>query len=897
MALYTQLLRSVWDEVYAELVLLLCFCFAFYLIRIAQRRLVRPVSEKKRSSAKGSDGRGRRLSFGQRPAAESDTPHERLQIALEQQNADRSSKAAASLLEAGQLPASSDLASLFELLRAQKGAEAGGDLVRALPKGAWSPRSVAALAQGSSMARDGLAMLEVWRGARAARLPLTAAAAEALLRGFAGCGDSASYREACDGLLGILQPPEAFLCGAMTLCASSQAVRLAERFAAYGVARHGASLSLYGSLLKVYSQAKQWDKACELREVFLREGIAADTATYGALIKAAVEGGRQSLAKQLFEESKNPDVMNVMSMIRGAGRERDVARALSLLEKLEQTPQQLDATTYNCALEACVVCGDRDAAEGLLRKMTKLGHVDVVSYNTYMKLLLGLHAHSDVKNTLEDMKAQGIQPNVVTYNSLIKASQHSPRMAWQLVEEMQQAGLEPDAFTCSILAAGLRHAPSSRGLDQIMALMAKGRIVLDEVLLNCLLDVCIRLKEPHRLPELLACWDATDLSPSPHACVMLMRAHGHAGRLREAWRLWHQLLADDKVLTEDAFMSMIDACLACSDVKAALQVFKESRSLLGGFPRATVAFSLAVKAAMQHNQLAVAIELYDETHGALRLTAVTYNTLIDALVRSGDLKRAMQLFRDMACDDVGPDLISFSILIKGFAGAGDLETAIQLLGRMQNQGIKPDSILFNSILHGCAQSQRRALTEEVLADMERAGVAPSNFTASILIKLYGRCGDLKAALAIVDDYPKRFGFRLNAQVYTCLMSTCIWSSDLPKAFEAYQRMLEDGCEADGKTFDTLLGGCVKHGEAVRASQVLADALSLIPRPHLNREIIEASVGMAHNSGRGDVALSMVECMKSAGLQPSQRLLTAMSKEPGSQPTPRPRARHRGGGKK
>ncbi|CAE7188442.1 unnamed protein product [Symbiodinium sp. CCMP2456] len=875
MALYTtqQLLLSVWDEVYVEAVLLLCFCIGFFLIRIAQRKLVRPFSEMKRSPK----GEAKcRMPASQR-CQRSDSPLQplpQLQIALDEQNANVAAEAASALLLAASPPPPSDLASLFELLRRSRGPEGAAKMLKRLPQGTLTIRSITVLAQGAALARDGAALLEVARVSRES-VHLPPGCCEALLRGFASCGDAAGHREASEALLANLCPSEAFLCGLLALCATSQAVRLAEQFASFGVARYGPCLPLYSSLLKVYSQAKLWDKACDLHADFLKAGIAPDTATYGALIKAAVEGGHQSLARHLFQESKNPDVMNVMSMIRSAGRDRNIAKALSLLAELQGT-SELDATTYNCALEACVACGDRKAAEDLMQNMTKAGHVDVVSYNTYVKLLLAVQDHTQVKITLEDMRSRGIQPNVVTYNSLIKASQQNPRQSWRLVQEMQGAGLEPDAFTCSILAAGLRHSPTSQGLDQILELMFKGGIVLDEVLLNCLLDVCIRLKDPSRLPELLRRWETTGLAPSPHACVMLMRAHGHARNLPEAWRLWRRLLDEDTMPTEDAFMSMVDACLATSDVKAALRVFKESRAFLAGFPRAAVAFALAVKAATASQQLTAAVELYEETKGALRLTAVTYNTLIDALVRAGDLKRAMQLFRDMACQDTGPDLISFSILIKGFASSGDLETAILLMGQMQGQGIQPDSILFNSILHGCARSQRRALTEEVLADMEKAGVAPSNFTVSILVKLYGRCGDLPAALEVIEDYPKRFGFRLNTQAYTCLMSTCIWSGDLPKAFDAYQRMLEDGMEADGKTFETLLSGCVKFGEAIRASQVLADALSCSVR--LNRETLESAVVMAHNRNP-DVASEMISRMTQAGLQPSGRLVATMAREP------------------
>lgn len=531
-------------------------------------------------------------------------------------------------------------------------------------------------------------------------------------------------------------------------------------------------------------------------------------------------------------------------MIRAAGRAGDVPKALELLRQLELSEKQIDTTTYNCALEACVAGGDRRSADTLLQQMVKVGHVDVVSYNTYIKLLLQGHLHKEVHKTLQDMRKQGIPPNVVTYNSIIKeAAARDITSAWDIAEEMQREGIQPDAYTASILGAGLRRQPSKAGLDRVLALTSQ--LQPDEVLVNCLLDICIRLKDRQRLRQVLL-WRADLSAPSAHAFVMLIRAFGHAQQMDEAWKIWRQLLADEKVLTEDIFMSMVDACLASSDMRSLLEVFQEVRSWLPGFPRATVAFSLAVKMAMQLQQLDLALELYEETTETIILSVVTYNTLIDALVQSGALKRAMELFHDMTRRNVGPDLITFSILVKGFASAGDLETSLMLLGQMRCLQIQPDSILFNTILNGCAKRQMRALTEQVLAEMENAGVAPSNFTLSILIKLYGRCGDLKAAFGVVEEYPKRFKFRLNAQVYTCLMSTCIWSGDLPMAFDVYQTMLQDGCLADGKTFDTLLMGCLKHQDARRALQVVREAAEF--GVSVNPEMLESAVLMAREYG-------------------------------------------------
>merc|ERR550537_1816450 len=142
---------------------------------------------------------------------------------------------------------------------------------------------------------------------------------------------------------------------------------------------------------------------------------------------------------------------------------------------------------------------------------------------------------------------------------------------------------------------------------------------------------------------------------------------------------------------------------------------------------------------------------------------------------------ATGIFREMGLKNVTPDLISYSTLIKGYCVKGELEPAMQLFTLMRKRGIKPDGILFNSILDGCAHKQMRTLTEQVLTDMEQEGVRPSNFTLSILVKLYGRCGDVEQAFDVVETYSKKYNFEPNIQVYTCLMSACISNKELPRA--------------------------------------------------------------------------------------------------------------------
>merc|ERR1719473_1047780 len=161
---------------------------------------------------------------------------------------------------------------------------------------------------------------------------------------------------------------------------------------------------------------------------------------------------------------------------------------------------------------------------------------------------------------------------------------------------------------------------------------------------------------------------------------------------------------------------------------------------------------------------------------------------------------ASKLFKDMEDGQFVPDLITYSTLIKGYCNCNDLEQALHLFGLMQEKGIRPDAIVFNSLLDGCAKKQVPALCEQLIQDMEAAGVVPSNHSASILIKLYGRCKDLDAAFRVINEMPRKYGFRANAAVYTCLMSACIGNGQLERALELRSRMVDEGIYPDERTY-------------------------------------------------------------------------------------------------
>jgi len=711
------------------------------------------------------------------------------------------------------------------------------------------------------------------------KVELLPASREALVRGFASVGDSSAVEVFDDLLKSGHEPSEGALTMIASACAESRHVQMAEHAVAYARKSHGhVTLALYSALMKVYQHAKLFHKTCDLYTTMKEEGVHPDTVAYGCLIKAAVEGGRLDLARHLFQESGNPDLLNYMSLIRAAGREHNVTKALGLLEELEKSAIGVDTTAYNCVLEVCVACKDRPAAKSLLARMEARSYVDVISYNTFLKLLFADRAQAEIEATLERMRSSGIRLNVVTYNSLVNASmagQDLPK-AWQLIDEMEKEGVRPDAFTCSILMKGVKRSSCPTDVDKVIAIIERAKVTPDEVLVNSLLDACVRLRNVERLTRVLDTFKATGVVPSLHAIATLIKAYGHARRLDQAWVLWRELI-DERATTpnEEVFISMIDACVANGDLDGVSKICRSMSQQLADFSKSSATFSAFVKSCVQRKQTHRAVEFYDAVQDIPHIfNRSMYNILIDGLVRQGDMALASRLFRDMSLKDVAPDLITFSTMIKGHCARGDLEQALMLFSIMRKQGIMPDAILFNSILDGCAHKQMRSLTEQVLEDMESTGIAPSNFTLSILVKLYGRCGDLAAAFQAVETFPKKHSFDVNAQVFTCLMSTCITHGQLAKALEVYGRMTMAGCTSDAKTYQTLLNGCLKHGDLDSAARVVDDAIASSAglRPLLDSETVEGVLFMIARRGRSeDLGIPLLERLIKSGVSVSERV--------------------------
>jgi len=551
--------------------------------------------------------------------------------------------------------------------------------------------------------------------------------------------------------------------------------------------------------------------------------------------KPRVASGRNSAAVVDVAAQEAVHLEKHARSIREFGKEGKLQAAIDAFASIKLGCSTMSSSLpHNSMVDACVQCRDMQMAIKYFEEAKEQGLADVVSYNTIIKGHLISGDMVAVNRLLTEMTEKGVQASHVTFHSLLHASVQTGERdaAWQWLSQMRNAGLAPTSVTCSILLKIVSRPSHGADMSRIMSLIKEIEAQIDEVLLTSIVEACLKTQRLDLLVERVrACKDKDVLHKlSAPTYGAMIKAYGQAKKIDEVWTLWNEMVRCHVQPTMITLGCMVDALVMNGEVDSAWQLVNElweqesQRPLLN-----TVIYSTVLKGFAINRRLDKVFAVYEEMQNrAVPSNTITYNTMLNALVRCGDLRQLPQLLEDMrsASPQVEPDMITYSTIMKGYSVSGDLDKGLELLRDMEASGqFAPDEVMYNSLLEGCAKEQRLDDALALLAKMRKAGVAQSNYTLSIMIKLLGRARQLNQSFDMVKD-AKAAGVRPNIQVYTCLMQACFHNRLHKKALAVHDECVDDGCLLDEKAYTSLARGCVQAGAVELAAEVVRCASGL-----------------------------------------------------------------------
>lgn len=177
------------------------------------------------------------------------------------------------------------------------------------------------------------------------------------------------------------------------------------------------------------------------------------------------------------------------------------------------------------------------------------------------------------------MLAAKVQFSIVTYNTLVDACARCQQMvnAPALLEEMAQQGIQPNVITYSTVIKG--YCQEYR-LDKAFELMEEMKRTSeyrpDEITYNTLLDGCARQGLYDRGLSVLQDMQDAGVKPSNFTLSVVVKLANRGHRLSQAFELCQQMTQKYGLrLNTHVYNNLMQACIAHSELKRAMEVFSQ----------------------------------------------------------------------------------------------------------------------------------------------------------------------------------------------------------------------------------------------------------------------------------------------------------------------------------
>jgi pentatricopeptide repeat protein len=652
-----------------------------------------------------------------------------------------------------------------------------------------------------------------------------------LLKIYAGVGDLRAIELFDEVQKAFPHINEGICVGLLARCAEPKFLRFAEQIFEFLRSRGQMTIIVFSAMMKVYSYCGMYDKACDLYDQLKAEGFEPDSMMYGCLMKFSAECGRTDLTRELSSKMPNKKFGNhhYMSLIRAAGQDKDVGKAFAVLEQFSEAGGR-DTVMCNAVIDVCSAAGDMNRAWRLLAEMKKDSLADIISYNTLLKGYCTLGDTRAANDVVAEMQKAGLQPNDVSYNCLINlaASAGDSRTAWRTIQTMESKGIRIDHYTVSTLLKALKQNPNGKDdISKVLDLLDRHQIDVccEEVLLNTALDACMKHGEHRRLEGLLDKMKAKPgMQLASHTYASLIKATGTLKNVERCRQLWQQMTEERGILPTDVALGcMMDALVCNKAVSESVALFRKWQDRV---PLNTVLYSTLIKGFNNIGDAKGAVAMWNELRTKnLPMNTTVYNAMIDVHARLGATREVSSLLNLMAADGLQPDNITQSIVAKASCVSGDLDNAMNVFRNLPVKSFSNNVIIYNTILDGCVRHNRMELADDMLLKMEDYGITPTNFTLGIIVKMWGRRRILQEAFVALESIPKKYGFKPNGPVKTCLFFACI-RNDATEAAAAILEELRTQYHVDAKMFSALISNCARVGQSERAVALVEEAYGL-----------------------------------------------------------------------
>merc|ERR1719316_917357 len=313
-----------------------------------------------------------------------------------------------------------------------------------------------------------------------------------------------------------------------------------------------------------------------------------------------------------------------------------------------------------------------------------------------------------------------------------------------------------------------------------------------------------------------------DVDISKH--VAMMRARSKENDLEGAMQVFRKLQSSGVQLTALAYNALLDSCVQCGKVHVALQHFKEMQDL--GLVD-VVSYNTLLKAYLKQGQIVKARKLLTEmSESDIHANQVTYNEMLNALVNVKDRQEMWALVREMNSLGMRPNAVTCSIILKSLTAHSAQDDVRQAMALIDNLQEDMDEVLFASVIEACVRVGQLDLLSSKLQQYASVGglaglTAP---TYGSMIKAYGRARDIERVRELWGEMRRRHVTPTSITL-GCMIDALVNNGFPDEALSLVREMKEDDMCRDilnTVIYSTLLKGFAQARQPARVQDVFEE---------------------------------------------------------------------------
>merc|ERR1719420_2910608 len=313
-----------------------------------------------------------------------------------------------------------------------------------------------------------------------------------------------------------------------------------------------------------------------------------------------------------------------------------------------------------------------------------------------------------------------------------------------------------------------------------------------------------------------------DVDISKH--VAMIRARSKENDLEGAMQVFRKLQSSGVQLTALAYNALLDSCVQCGKVNVALQHFKEMKDL--GLVD-VVSYNTLLKAYLKQGQISKArILLAEMSENDIQANQVTYNEMLNALVTTKDRKEMWALVREMNSIGMRPNSVTCSIILKSLTAHSAPDDVRQAMALIDNLHEDMDEVLFASVIESCVRVGQLDLLSSKLQQYAGLGglAALTAPTYGSIIKAYGRARDIERVRELWAEMRRRH-VKPTSITLGCMVDALVTNAQPDEALTLVQDISADAQMRDilnTVVYSTLLKGFAQSRQPEKVQKVFEE---------------------------------------------------------------------------